>query len=846
MFTKMKSFKFISTTMFVSVFLVGSFFVFGNVANAAPVAGTLTYTVKNSLTHVTTTHQLTADTFNVYDVGDVSEVISLEELKIITPGFIGTPHITAAALNGNSGSVPFTYNSGNSELTTTAAAGSIFKYFPYQPGINTLIFTFSDSVNTLTLTLKVNILTEVAYQAELTTAKTTAHGVLSGALTSYTQTNYTSANWTTLNGFKTTGDTAINAATDLTNVTSAQNTATAGMAGVVTDLLNAKTAAHNVLNTTLATYSSTNYSDDNWTTLNGYKTAGDTAIDAATTTDAVTSAQNTATTSMTGVQTIAQSAAEALIAAQTSAHSVLNSTLETYTQSNYTAENWTALNNFKIDGDTAIDAATDLDGVNAAQNGATAGMAGVVKEQTITFNPLSDKTYSNPNFDVSATATSGLGVELNSQTPLVCTVYIGSNGSAVHLNNAGTCTIRASQVGNSNYNPAPDVDQSFTVQAIAITVTADAKSKLYGASDPAFTFTSPGLFLAESLTGVTCDVSGAHVNVGTYPITCSGNTNTNYSSTYIDGILTINVNSSMDSTVLATTTNNVNGTKSGNIPDATTRDIATSIGTVTIDMPADLTVTGPSGWDSTLNLPTVVITTVTPIPDVGNITSVVGSIEVGSGDTPLTLNQAVKLTFTGQAGNFVGWSQAGVFHQITALCDSPTNPTLNAGSDCKINVGNDLIVWTKHFSTFTTYTQTTTNTNNNNNGGGGFFIPPITTGQVLGASTGPMVISGCDNRTTGFSITTGQSCVGNTSTPKVGQVLGATTFRFSVSLKKGFSSDAVKELQDRLRVEGFFTNPTSTKYFGDVTFKAVKAYQKAHKLPQTGLVGKLTIAELNK
>ena len=31
------------------------------------------------------------------------------------------------------------------------------------------------------------------------------------------------------------------------------------------------------------------------------------------------------------------------------------------------------------------------------------------------------------------------------------------------FNNAGTCTVRASQAGNATYNPAPNVDQSFSV-----------------------------------------------------------------------------------------------------------------------------------------------------------------------------------------------------------------------------------------------------------------------------------------------------------------------------------------------------------------------------------------------
>ena len=81
---------------------------------------------------------------------------------------------------------------------------------------------------------------------------------------------------------------------------------------------------------------------------------------------------------------------------------------------------------------------------------------------------------------------------------------------------------------------------------------------------------------------------------------------------------------------------------------------------------------------------------------------------------------------------------------------------------------------------------------------------------------------------------------------KKGEVLGVSTYKFARSLKKGVMSDDIKELQDRLRVEKFFILPTSTRFFGNATFDAVKKYQTAHKLPSTGFVGPLTIRELNK
>jgi hypothetical protein len=82
-------------------------------------------------------------------------------------------------------------------------------------------------------------------------------------------------------------------------------------------------------------------------------------------------------------------------------------------------------------------------------------------DQAITFAPLVGKLVTDPDFAIAATASSGLAVAFASDTAAVCTVA----GSTVHLVAAGTCTIRASQAGNSTYNPAPDVTQSFQVSS---------------------------------------------------------------------------------------------------------------------------------------------------------------------------------------------------------------------------------------------------------------------------------------------------------------------------------------------------------------------------------------------
>lgn len=87
------------------------------------------------------------------------------------------------------------------------------------------------------------------------------------------------------------------------------------------------------------------------------------------------------------------------------------------------------------------------------------GSTTVKNDQTIIFGSLGNKVLGDADFGISATASSGLVVTLSSQTSSICTVAT----SRVHLIAAGTCTIRASQAGNGSYNPAPNVEQSFSI-----------------------------------------------------------------------------------------------------------------------------------------------------------------------------------------------------------------------------------------------------------------------------------------------------------------------------------------------------------------------------------------------
>jgi gliding motility-associated-like protein len=103
--------------------------------------------------------------------------------------------------------------------------------------------------------------------------------------------------------------------------------------------------------------------------------------------------------------------------------------------------------------------------------------------QTITFDALPEKTFGDPDFDLTATASSGLVVTFTSSNTSVATIT-GVTGDTIHITGGGTTTITASQEGNAWWNPAEPVEQTLTVNKVDQTITFDAlPAKTYGDAD---------------------------------------------------------------------------------------------------------------------------------------------------------------------------------------------------------------------------------------------------------------------------------------------------------------------------------------------------------------------------
>lgn len=162
--------------------------------------------------------------------------------------------------------------------------------------------------------------------------------------------------------------------------------------------------------------------------------------------------------------------------------------------------------------------------------------------QTISFSPLTAKTYGDANFNLSATATSDLPVTYRSIDPNVVSI----NGNVATINNAGSVKIIAEQAGNTSYNAAKQTEQTLTIAKAPLTITAENKTRMTGVINPVFTLSFNGLVKVDdrskiSIPTITCSAT-EQSPAGTYPITLTGGAASNYTITLVNGILTVSPN----------------------------------------------------------------------------------------------------------------------------------------------------------------------------------------------------------------------------------------------------------------------------------------------------------------
>lgn len=274
--------------------------------------------------------------------------------------------------------------------------------------------------------------------------KAAAKADLSSQLVTYLLANYyTGEDWVALQTAKTDGDLAIDAATNPAGVSAAKAAALAMMNAVPTvaeTLAEAKLAALADLSTTLAVYQAVDYTAEKWATLNTANTNGTIAIGVATNLAGVATAKDSTLAAMDAVPTMAETLAVAKLVALADFATVQ----ATYLEANYTAENWAALQTATTNGQSAIQAATDLAGVTTVQNSALAALDAV------------------PTFAESmATAKAGALDDLTS----ALTTYLEEN---YYTSENWTALLAARTAGNLAINAATDPAGVATARASAL------------------------------------------------------------------------------------------------------------------------------------------------------------------------------------------------------------------------------------------------------------------------------------------------------------------------------------------------------------------------------------------
>ncbi len=334
-----------------------------------------------------------------------------------------------------------------------------------------------------------------------------------------------------------------------------------------------------------------------------------------------------------------------------------------------------------------------------------AGASGIDVATSTTSSKVT-LTYSDSDDTTATTSTAVLAAPVDTIVPTVTALGTGSTDYVLSLGGTVDLTFNdtLSSAGKTLVEQAISASANYDVGSF--TWSTDAQLTILGNSEFDITFLydtladvtdaagnqTSNLRLINSALKATEQEGGGSVEVST-----DGN---EVIITDDDAATTVTIGAGVDDVVIDFDNLVTDGV--GMLPDI---DITamTSIGEIIVDMPDDITVTGDTTWTGWINAPQVLSDdSVTGVD--GDVSDV---IEIGAGNIGLQFDKGIRLVFSDKAGRAAGFSHGGAFTVIDLTCASDSQATGNAlpaGEDCKINVGDDLIIWTKHFSSFVLYT----------------------------------------------------------------------------------------------------------------------------------------------
>ncbi|MEN0054287.1 MAG: MBG domain-containing protein [Mucilaginibacter sp.] len=258
------------------------------------------------------------------------------------------------------------------------------------------------------------------------------------------------------------------------------------------------------------------------------------------------------------------------------------------------------------------------------------------KALTVTATAAQNKTYGNIDPTLTYAITSGT---------LVGTDTFTGSLSRVAGENAGTYAILQGNLALSSNYILTYVGANYTINKAAITVTADAKNKVYGNGDPILIFhvTNGSLKFADTFSGSLTRAPGE--NVGTYAIQQGGLAlSSNYVITYVPATLTVTP------AALTITANNKGKAFGQTLTGGPGSTDFTSSGLVGTETIGSVTITYGTGAAASAPANTYTGSVVASAAiggtfDAGNynITYVAGNIVVGQAILTITANDANKV-----------------------------------------------------------------------------------------------------------------------------------------------------------------------------------------------------------
>jgi uncharacterized delta-60 repeat protein len=175
-----------------------------------------------------------------------------------------------------------------------------------------------------------------------------------------------------------------------------------------------------------------------------------------------------------------------------------------------------------------------LNNTNYQATDATGTLVIAKANQTITFDTLTNRTFGDAPFALSATTASGLSTSFQ-----IVSGPASISGNNVTMTGVGHVIVRASQAGDGNYNAAPTVDRSFDVTTASATIALGNLTQTYDGTVKAPTVVTTPSGLSYTLTySQNGQVVTAPANVGNYNVTAII-TDPNYQDS-TTGILVIN------------------------------------------------------------------------------------------------------------------------------------------------------------------------------------------------------------------------------------------------------------------------------------------------------------------